>query len=258
MIVLLGHPVSLLSPLIQSHFHSELLSKLLASLWLLFWFLAYPLYLVIGIGLWKLHKWARRAVLAIHVLAIIACVVGSTLFVRPGALALAVLVGTAIPFGGIVWYLRWPNVRFAFGVGPAGYDPASVAPGFTKRRIWLVAIGVVGTLTLFVFTLTFAIEEMFRSSGVIPAAMRIAEKSPCIQERTGTPFTSGWGVTGNMQTSGENGSAELSIPVSGPKGSGSLDLEAAKQSGQWTVTDLEFSSKDGRLKVLPVPDEGCK
>jgi hypothetical protein len=56
-------------------------------------------------------------------------------------------------------------------------------------------------------------------------------------------------VLGNIETTPTSGRAELAIPVSGPKGSGTLYVEAHKQAGLWKVDSLQLGIKDSEERT---------
>ena len=99
--------------------HSEPALRVTGHIFTLIWFLWYVAYGVIGFGLWKLRNWAYRAILVMNEFFVVVCLLVLPFLVRPPALAVAVVIGTAIPFACIVWYLKQPNVGFAFGARPA-------------------------------------------------------------------------------------------------------------------------------------------
>lgn len=90
-------------------------------------------------------------------------------------------------------------------------------------------------------------------------AVAQAESNAAVTQSIGSPLKVGWIVSGNVQVVNSDGHAELSVPVSGPKGSGTLYVEAKKRSGIWRLTFLEFAPKDGgeRVKLIK-PEETNK
>jgi hypothetical protein len=54
----------------------------------------------------------------------------------------------------------------------------------------------------------------------------------------GTPITEGWWLSGNTKVDGASGEADLSIPISGPKGKGTVYAVATKSAGEWTYSKL--------------------
>jgi len=51
----------------------------------------------------------------------------------------------------------------------------------------------------------------------------------------GEPIEAGWFVTGNIKLKGIEGVANMSIPVSGPKGSGTVISRSIKKDGSWVI-----------------------
>jgi hypothetical protein len=65
-------------------------------------------------------------------------------------------------------------------------------------------------------------------------------------------------VTGGTEESSESGSANLNIPVRGPKGKGSLEMLAEKRDGVWTITSLVLADESGEMQILPADSHsGC-
>jgi hypothetical protein len=82
---------------------------------------------------------------------------------------------------------------------------------------------------------------MMRTSDAYKLTMSTAQASPCVVNALGSALESGWMMTGSLQESSIEGSADLSIPVRGPKGKGNLDVQAKKLSGNWRIDSLVFS-----------------
>jgi hypothetical protein len=91
-----------------------------------------------------------------------------------------------------------------------------------------------------------------RSSDATKLAIRTAESNPALVEYLGSPLKTGLFVSGNIEVTPVAGHAELAIPISGPKGSGTIYAEARKLDGLWHLENLEFRSKDStaRLNIL--------
>ncbi len=56
----------------------------------------------------------------------------------------------------------------------------------------------------------------------------------------GTPIDAGF-PSGNIDRTGRSGHADLSIPISGPDGKGTIHLVAEKSDGQWSFSTLEVA-----------------
>jgi len=79
-----------------------------------------------------------------------------------------------------------------------------------------------------------------RHSEVYQQAMSRASQSAEVQSKIGEPLTTAWFISGELHVNGSAGSANLSIPVSGPKGKGTIRVIAFKNAGIWSFSCLQF------------------
>src|SRR5437773_3067210 len=79
-----------------------------------------------------------------------------------------------------------------------------------------------------------------------------AKTHPAVIEALGSPVTEGLLLSGNTNVNGASGEANLSIPVSGPKGKGTIYVAATKSLGRWNYSGLVFSN-GRRRRVRPDP-----
>lgn len=107
-----------------------------------------------------------------------------------------------------------------------------------------------GVLALFMSVLFGAI----RSSEVYTTAMQRARDNPQVVAALGTPIEPAWYLTGNLETSGTSGNADLQIPISGPKGEGELAIAAEKNAGQWTYSTLIVNVDGQRTPIDLLPE----
>jgi hypothetical protein len=121
-------------------------------------------------------------------------------------------------------------------------------------------VGCLSTLLLFaggialLFSFVFG---MMKSSDVYSQALTRAKASPAVIEALGTPITEGYFTSGSIQETGPSGSAELSIPISGPKGAATIYLEARESAGQWSFSKLvvEIATPNQRIDLLTAPEK---
>jgi len=236
--------------------HSEFWLNITSYLFITIWFLAYVAYAFIGYGLWKLRNWARITLMALMVFFAVVSVLALPFFVRPATMAIAVVIGSVPFYVWIIWYLKRPRVCFAFGAWPSTVD---LPPGLSKiGKAWVVA-GIVASLALYCAALMNAIEIIFRSTEIYQITLREAQNTPCVAAKLGIPLTPGWGFGGGWEENSTNGSANLNIPVHGPKGKGRLKLEAEKKSGIWKITSLVLVHESERIQIVPsVPNSSCQ
>jgi len=121
---------------------------------------------------------------------------------------------------------------------------------------WKLAIvGAVVLALVMSLSLGALVVVIMRSSGAVDVAVQQIENSDEAVALIGEPVSVGWLIDGSV-SGGPAGRASLLIPVSGPNGSATAQLEAAKADGQWTVLELILVTGDG--DVLHVVERGNK
>ena len=101
-----------------------------------------------------------------------------------------------------------------------------------------------GCLTLLFLAALFGLAVMaivvasFRSSDVYKQAMAKAAESQQVRDQIGEPIQPAWLISGELHVNGNAGNANLSIPISGPRGKGIIRAVAFKSGGVWRFTFL--------------------
>ena len=99
---------------------------------------------------------------------------------------------------------------------------------------------------------------MMRSSGGYQEALQRVASDCEARELLGVPIEAGWFVSGSASTSGPTGRSELSIPVHGPHGKGTIYLIANKRAGRWGFEVLELEPAAGaRIDLLKSERKRC-
>ena len=82
-----------------------------------------------------------------------------------------------------------------------------------------------------------------------------AKMHPAVIEALGSPIKEGFFVSGRTNVNGVAGEANLAIPISGPKGKGTVYVKAAKSLGRWSYSDLvvEIKATGNRIDLLKGP-----
>jgi len=111
--------------------------------------------------------------------------------------------------------------------------PTSQPPGWRDRHPYLKIVIGAALLVAFVAGLFVIVFSSFRASDVYKESLARAQADPQVQQWLGTPIEPGWLMTGDLKISGESGSADIAIPISGPRGKGSLYVVAFKSQGVW-------------------------
>jgi hypothetical protein len=122
------------------------------------------------------------------------------------------------------------------------------------ERHWMLVVSLAVLLTLLaVSAFVLSLFYLIRSSDSATLAIATAEANPLLTRRLGQPLKVGWMVTGSIEVTPASGHAELAIPISGPKGRGTVYAEARKSAGLWHLELLQFGAdgSDERLDLLP-------
>jgi hypothetical protein len=92
-----------------------------------------------------------------------------------------------------------------------------------------------------------------KNADVYKQAMAKASANPEVTQKIGTPLKAGWFVSGSINMSGDSGKADFTIPITGPKGKGTIYLDATKFAGQWEFQRLVVGveGEAGRINLLP-------
>lgn len=120
---------------------------------------------------------------------------------------------------------------------------------------WSVPLGCFTLLVLgFLVFITLLVGTVFgvvRSTDVYRTATARAKANPEVKAALGTPIAEGWFPTGNTNVNNGVGDANLSIPISGPKGKGTIYAVATKAGGTWRYSKLEVEvpKRDARIDL---------
>jgi Cytochrome oxidase complex assembly protein 1 len=144
---------------------------------------------------------------------------------------------------------------------PTPLPPPMPRPNwFGRNWKWVVPVGCllpvlfVGGCGLVVFWFATGI---MKQSEAYKIALARAQANPAVIEAIGSPISQTGIVSGNSNVSGAVGEANLSIPLSGPKGKATLYVEAKKSADTWffqtMVVKIEKTGERIDLNTLPVP-----
>ena len=91
-----------------------------------------------------------------------------------------------------------------------------------------------------------------KSTDVYREALARAKADPTVIKALGSPIKDGFLVSGNTNVNGASGESNLAIPISGPKGKGTIYVSANKSLGQWNYSGLvvEVGQTHERIDLL--------
>lgn len=126
-------------------------------------------------------------------------------------------------------------------------------PGwFSRNWKWAVPLGCLGTAVMFVgfiAAIFMVVLGAMRTSDAYQVATATARQDPAVIDALGEPIEVGWLVSGNINVSGPSGEADLSVPLSGPRSSGTLYIVADKVAGEWIFERMEVALADSTQRV---------
>jgi len=125
----------------------------------------------------------------------------------------------------------------------------------TRNWKWALPVGVLVLalgIAAFIGAILVVVESSFQHSDCYVLALARTRSNLHVGEKIGQPITPGWFATGNINVSGSSGNADISIPISGPKGKGTIYLVAQKRAGNWTFETLqvEIDGEPDRIDLL--------
>ncbi len=140
-------------------------------------------------------------------------------------------------------------------ITPAPYTmgpPQPPTSWWNRNWKWFVPVGclsIVAIIAGFVALLVFLVMGSIKSSDAYKLALEKAQQNPIVQQKLGTPIQAGTFVAGSINVSGTSGKADLTIPISGPKGKGAIYVDATKFAGEWKFNRLEVGFDAGGERV---------
>jgi len=86
---------------------------------------------------------------------------------------------------------------------------------------------------------------LFHSSGIQDEVLARVRAHPEAVAALGQPIEAGWLIQGSINLSDDRGDADVSLPVSGPDGSGRVYVVAHRRAGEWEFEELVLRVEGG-------------
>ena len=135
-------------------------------------------------------------------------------------------------------------------------QPGTPRPNWWKRNWkWFVPTGCFTLMLMFlvfVGSILVIVFSAMKSTEVYKEALSRAKADPAVIEALGSPIKDGLLMSGNTNVNGASGESNLAIPISGPKGKGTIYVSANKSLGQWNYSGLtvEVGQTHKRIDLL--------
>lgn len=122
------------------------------------------------------------------------------------------------------------------------YSPWDSAPSLF---VWL---GIVALL--FSFTVLAAVQLAFRYSDPYRMVLHRVAADPFVRMRLGSPIEPGWLIAGHVQQ--RRGHAEVAVPITGTRGSGTAYAVLDRQAEGWVLVSLRIAVNGDTGQVIIV------
>jgi hypothetical protein len=127
-------------------------------------------------------------------------------------------------------------------------DEPSQSSWFGRNWFWVVPAGCLTPLLLCggcVAAVLVTVTGAIRMSDPYREAVAAAMASPEVKAELGEPLEVGFWTNGNIQINNGSGTANITIPIKGPKKSATIKVDATKDVGAWEYSRLEVATEGG-------------
>lgn len=125
---------------------------------------------------------------------------------------------------------------------------------FARNWKWLVPLLVAGCAAVFAGFFVVLL-GVLKGSEVYQRSLARVKENPAVIAALGEPVREGWMFTGNINLHNSSGRADLSFPVSGPKGEGTAYIHATRTDGVWSYDEIavQTNTPAGRITIAGTP-----
>jgi hypothetical protein len=137
-------------------------------------------------------------------------------------------------------------------------DKVAEKEWYERNKKWAVPVGCLVAIVVIVsffggiFLVAFG---ALKYSGVYVESLKKARASLAVVQALGEPIEEGFFVLGSIHVNGPSGEADIAIPISGPKGSGTIYAVATKSAGIWHFELLEVHIKGSEDRIDLLDDK---
>ncbi|MBO7941890.1 hypothetical protein JTP77_039250, partial [Streptomyces sp. S9] len=93
------------------------------------------------------------------------------------------------------------------------------------------------------------VSGLMSGSEPVRHAMQLAQANPEVKAAFGEPLETGLGFQGSLTTDNDSGAADLSLPITGPKGSGRIYIKGSREADRWTYRLIEVAIDGSERRI---------
>ena len=114
-------------------------------------------------------------------------------------------------------------------------------------------LGIIIAIVAFVFIVFGGVMKVIKSSDAYKDSIAAVQTNPEAIEALGEPIEPGFMMSGNISTNNGESEVDIQVPVSGPKGSGTIYVKGNKSGGSnaWSYEKFELKV-DGNPEPIPL------
>lgn len=147
------------------------------------------------------------------------------------------------------WFLRPKITQSEPPIDAASQQPRK-QPLLSKHwKRYLAIAGCFAGVLIVVVSLTLG------DSDVSKMAVAAAQSNLVVKQRLGDPIKRGFFTSGSIEIDSSSGHADLEIPISGPRGKGTIYAVAKKSAGTWKFETLDVSLDEASPRVSLLQQE---
>lgn len=112
-----------------------------------------------------------------------------------------------------------------------------------RNRKWFVPTGCLSLIALaviFIVAIFFTVTTMMKKSTPYIESYEAATTNSYVIDRLGEPIEQNGMLQGNISITNNTGEATISIPLEGPKGTGTIYVSANKYNETWTYSKMSI------------------
>ncbi len=133
-------------------------------------------------------------------------------------------------------------------------EPFASTP-IRRKRIWpwvVIPLGCFSVLLICCggFTLIgVGVLSALKSSEPYRVGLERAQSNEQLKEALGEPIDASFSVQGSINLKNNDGEADITFPVSGPKGAGQVHVQGTKTNGVWSYEEISVTLEDGATVI---------
>ncbi len=102
-----------------------------------------------------------------------------------------------------------------------------------------------------VATIFYGVTAAIKGSEPYKRALAEAQNNAEVRDLVGEPVAAGYLVTGSINLDQDGGECDIQVPISGPKGSGTVRIRGTRQGGTWTYQEIAAEINGRTVNLAP-------